>query len=238
MMKRLLIDGAKQMGIAVSDAQAGQFARFHEMLTAANRTMNLTRVPDDPREAVDRNYLDSIAPLALGMPEGVRSLADVGSGAGFPGIPLAIMLPEARVVLIDSLGKRVRFLQEVIDALGLNAQAIHARAEEAGRMDALREGFDVVTSRAVAALNVLAEFSLPLARVGGCMIAYKGPSAAEEAAQARRAIALLGGGPVREAEVRIPGRDWEHRLLYIEKKAPTPQKYPRRAGEPAKNPLA
>ena len=233
----LLTARAAQMGIAVSPAQAAQFARFHEMLTETNKVMNLTRVPDDAQEAVDRNYLDSLAPLACGLPEGVRTLADVGSGAGFPGIPLAIMLPETRVVLIDSLGKRVQFLRDVIAALGLNAEAVHARAEDAGRLPELRERFDVVTARAVAALNVLAELCLPLARVGGAFLAYKGPGAAEEAAAAEKALSLLGGRFAREAAAVIPGRDWDHRLLYIEKARPTQQKYPRRAGEPKRLPL-
>lgn len=233
----MLTAGAAAMGIAVSPAQAAQFARFHELLTEANRVMNLTRVPDDPREAVDRNYLDSLTPLAAGLPGDVRALADVGSGAGFPGVPLAILLPQTRVVLVDSLGKRVKFLRSVIAELGLNAEAVHARAEDAGRLPELRERFDVVTARAVAPLNVLAELALPLARVGGLLIAYKGPGAAAEARQAERALAALGGRLQAERPAAIPGRDWDHRLLYVEKCAPTPQKYPRRAGEPGKNPL-
>ena len=207
------------------------------MLMETNRVMNLTRVPDDPLEAVDRNYLDSLAPLACGLLEAPRALADVGSGAGFPGIPLAILLPETRVVLVDSLGKRVQFLRDVIAALGLNAEAVHARAEDAGRLPDLRERFDAVTARAVAPLNVLAELCLPLARVGGAFIAYKGPGAAEEATAAARALSLLGGRFVREVSVTIPDRDWDHRLLRVDKVRPTPQKYPRRAGEPKRLPL-
>ena len=233
----LLTARAAEMGISVSPAQAAQFARFHEILAQTNKVMNLTRVPDDAREAVDRNYLDSLAPLACGLPGDIASLADVGSGAGFPGIPLAILLPETRVVLVDSLGKRVQFLRDVIAELGLNAEAVHARAEDAGQMPELRERFDAVTARAVAPLNVLAELCLPLARVGGTFIAYKGPGAAEEAAEAGKALSLLGGRLAREAAVVIPGRDWDHRLLFIDKARPTPKKYPRRAGEPKRAPL-
>ena len=236
-LRALLTAGAAAMGIAVSPEQAAQMARFQEMLAETNKVMNLTRIPDDPREAVDYNYLDSLAPLAAGLPREVRTLADVGSGAGFPGVPLAVMLPETHVVLIDSLGKRVKFLDSVIAELGLNAEAVHARAEEAGRLPELRERFDVVTARAVAALNVLSELALPLARVGGTFIAYKGPGAGEEAAAARRALSLLGGRLSREAAVAIPGRDWDHRLLYIEKTRPTPPKYPRKPGEPKRAPL-
>ena len=236
-IQQLLINGAEKMGISVTAEQADKFARFHEMLVETNKVMNLTRVPDDAAEAVDRNYLDSIAPLASGLPEGVKTLADVGAGAGFPSIPLSIMLPDVHFVMIDSLGKRVKFLQGVIEELGLNAEAIHARAEDAGKRADLREKFDAVTSRAVAALNVLTELSLPLVRVGGHMIAYKGPSAGDEAKEAERAITVLGGKLVREECVAIPERDWDHRLLYIQKRIPTPKKYPRKAGEPGKNPI-
>ena len=237
MIERLLTEGAARMGLEIAPEQAEQFAAYHRMLTEANRVMNLTRVPDNPAEAVARNYLDSLAPAALGLLSGARTLADVGAGAGFPGIPLAILLPETRVTLIDSLGKRVRFLEGVVAELGLNAEAVHARAEDAGRDPALRERFDAVTARAVAALNTLAELSLPLARVGGVMIAYKGPGADREAAEAERALSLLGGRLARTVPVTIPDRDWDHRLVWIEKVRSTPKAYPRRAGEPGRTPL-
>ena len=168
----------------MSAAQAERFARYHEMLAAANARMNLTRVPEDPSEAVDRNYLDSIAVLAGDFPR-VDTAADVGSGAGFPGIPLAIMLPDVRFTLIDALGKRVDFLNAVIGALGLNAEALHLRAEDAARRPALRERFDLATARAVAPMNVLCEYLMPLVRVGGHALALKGPGLEGELAQAR-----------------------------------------------------
>lgn len=236
-MREILINNARQMGIEISGKQADMFCRYHGLLTAANRTMNLTRVPDDVEEAVARNYLDSITPLIYGLPEGTHSLADVGSGAGFPGIPLAIMLPDVHITLIDALDKRVKFLNDVIADLKLNARAVHARCETAGRDPELRESFDAVTSRAVAALNLLCELSLPLVKVGGVMIAYKGPAWQEEAAQAENALALLGGRVVGAKPADIPGRDWDHRLVYIEKIASTPEKYPRRPGMPEKKPL-
>ena len=236
-MRDILINNAQLMGIALSAAQADMFCRYHAMLTEANRTMNLTRVPEDVEEAVARNYLDSITPLIYGLPAGTRTLADVGSGAGFPGIPLAIMLPDIRITLIDALDKRVKFLNDVIAELGLNAHAVHARCEIAGRDPELRESFDVVTSRAVAALNLLCELSLPLVKVGGTMIAYKGPAWQDEAAQAKNALDLLGGRITEARPADIPGRDWEHRLVYIAKTAPCPEKYPRRPGMPEKKPL-
>ncbi len=142
MLKRLLIEGARAMGIAMTDAQAEQFERYHALLAEANARMNLTRVPVEPREAADRNYLDCIAALAGPFPA-ARTAVDVGSGAGFPGVPLAIMRPEIRFTLLDSLGKRAEFLQRVIDALGLNARALHLRAEDAARQTELRERFDI-----------------------------------------------------------------------------------------------
>ncbi|MGN0802429.1 MAG: 16S rRNA (guanine(527)-N(7))-methyltransferase RsmG [Candidatus Faecivicinus sp.] len=237
MLQDMLLTSAKAMGIPMSPAQADQFARYHGMLTEANAKFNLTRVPDELREAADRNYLDCISPLAHGFPEGVKSLVDVGSGAGFPGIPLSIMLPEVHVVMVDALDKRVKFLRSVIDALGLNAEAVHARAEDAARRPELREQFDMAAARAVAPLNVLCEYLLPFVHVGGWMLALKGPSLDDELAEAGRALQLLGGRAVRVEPAEIPGRDWSHRLAYLEKVAPTPEKYPRKAGVPEKKPL-
>ena len=236
-MKELLLKGAEQMGVAMSAEQAQAFCEYHRMLVSANKTMNLTRISDDPAEAVDRNYLDSIAPLKYPLPEGTKTLVDVGSGAGFPGIPLSILLPQVQVTLIDSLEKRVKFLESVIRELGLNARAMHLRAEIAGKEIALREQFDLATSRAVASMNLLCEFTLPLVRVGGTMIAYKGPAWEEELAAAQRALEKLGGRYVRTLPAPVPGRDWNHTLIYVEKAAPPPAAYPRRPGVPEKKPL-
>ena len=236
MLKSLLLSGAEQMGVPMTEDQASQFARYHAMLVEANARMNLTRVPDDPREAADRNYLDCIAPLADGFPQ-IRSAVDVGSGAGFPGIPLAIMLPDARFTLIDALGKRVEFLRAVIDALGLNAEALHLRAEDAARRPDLRERFDLATARAVAPMNVLCEYLLPFVRIEGRALALKGPGLKAELARAEDAAALLGGALERVVPLSIPGRDWDHRAVWLRKVAPTPARYPRRAGVAEKRPL-
>lgn len=237
MLQAMILESAREMGIAMTEGQADAFARYHDMLVEANTKFNLTRVPDELREAVDRNYLDCIAPLAHGFPADVRTLVDVGSGAGFPGIPLSIMLPDVHVVLVDALDKRVKFLQSVIDELHLNAEAVHARAEDAGKRADLREQFDIATARAVAAANLLAEYLLPFVKVGGHMLALKGPSLDDELAEAAFAFETLGGRVVRTENVEIPGRDWSHRLAYIEKIAPTPAKYPRKPGMPEKKPL-
>ena len=161
---------------------------------------------------------------------------DVGSGAGFPGVPLAIFLPDTHFVLMDSLAKRVEFLRGVIEELSLNAEAVCLRAEEAGR-GAMRETFDAATARAVAPLNVLCELLLPLVRVGGKAVALKGPGAAAEAEAAQNALEALGGRLFAIEEVPIPGRDWAHTLAVLTKTAPPRKKYPRRAGEPEKRPL-
>ena len=225
-------EGALKMCIALPEDAAEKMLRFHELLMRANEQFNLTRVPDDPKEAADRNFLDSLAPLAQkGLMDGCAALLDLGSGAGFPGIPLAIALPNVRVTLMDSLGKRVNFLSDVIAALGLNAQAVHFRAEEAAKNPQWREQFDCVTARAVAAMPTFA-------RVGGRLIAYKGPAAGEELRQAERAIELLGGGNARILQVRIPEReDWDHRLVLVDKQRATPRRFPRKSGEAGRNPI-
>ena len=236
MLETLLREGAAAMGIAMTDAQAGQFAAYHALLTEANRRMNLTRVPEEPRESADRNYLDCIAPLARPFPA-AETAVDVGSGAGFPGIPLAIMLPGTRFTLMDSLQKRVEFLKDVIEALGLNAEAVHLRAEEAGHLPGHRERYDLAVARAVAPMNALCELMLPLVKVGGRMLAMKGPGMDAELAASEGAVALLGGTIDRVEALAVPGRDWDHRAAWIAKTAPTPEKYPRKPGMPTKRPL-
>ena len=236
MLKHHLIAAASAMGIAMSPTQAEQFERYHALLIEANARMNLTRVPDDPIEAADRNYLDSIAALSGAFPA-VRTAIDVGSGAGFPGVPLAIMLPDTRFVLLDSLGKRVDFLNSVIDALDLNAEAVHLRAEDAAKTRDYRERFDLACARAVAPMNVLCEYLLPFVRVEGWMLALKGPSLDEELAQAENALNALGGAVTKTLALSIPGRDWDHRAAWIHKTVQTPEKYPRKAGTAEKKPL-
>lgn len=237
-MKNMILEGAQKMGICLPERAPEQLVQYHEMLTEANRVMNLTRVPEDAQESVDRNYLDSISPLAVpGLMDGVRTLCDVGSGAGFPGIPLSIACPGIHVVMMDSLGKRVKFLNQVISSLGLNAEAIHTRAEDAAKIPDYRDRFDLVTARAVAALPTLLELSLPFVRPGGRMLAFKGPSLDEELAASEKALKKLCAQAMESHSVIIPGRDWDHRLMLIRKTAPTPKSFPRKAGEAGRNPI-
>ena len=240
MLEAHMLRAAGEMGISLSPAQARQFSAYHDLLIQWNEKMNLTRVPlSDIAESCDRNYLDSIAPLGVpGLLGGAKTLIDVGAGAGFPGIPLSIMLPDAEVLLLDALKKRVGFLGEVSTALQLNARAEHARAEDAAHLPHIRGRFDVAVARAVASLPKLMELCMPMIRVGGLFVAYKGPSLEGELAQSERAIKTLGGGNVRVIDVSIPGRDdWAHKLCIIEKLHETPARYPRKPAEMDKRPL-
>ena len=197
--------------------------------------MNLTRVGEDAQEAVDRNYLDSLT--ILPFLDGVSTLIDVGTGAGFPGVPVAIMRPDIHVTLMDALGKRVAFLKEVVAALGLNADCVHARCEDAAKKPEFRDTYDVACARAVAETNVLSEWLLPFVKPGGRMLALKGPMAAEEAARAQTALAQLNGRLARVCPVSVSGRDWDHRVIEILKTGATPDRFPRRAGIAEKRPL-
>ena len=238
MLDKILLERAERAGIPLSQEAAEKFAAYRAMLAEKNRVMNLTRIPDDPEEVVDRDALDALAPLRVpGLMDGVKTLVDVGSGAGVPGVVLAIALPGVQVTLIDALKKRVDFLNGVCEALKLNARAVHARSEDAARVKSLRDAFDCATARAVAALPVLVDLCLPFVKPGGVFLAYKGPALETELPAAKKALALLGGRARSPVFVPIPGRDWDHRLLVVDKLRPTPAAYPRKAGEPEKKPL-
>ncbi len=232
-------NGLDRLGILVDALTAGRLAVYHEMLVEWNSRMNLTG--DASLETMlDRHYLDSLAPLQFTdlFPENA-SLIDVGSGAGLPGLLLAIARPDMKVLLLDSLAKRLKFLDAVIETLELtNVQTLHARAEDAAHNPAYRERFTVATARAVAAAPVLMELLLPFVQIGGCALCYKGPSAAEEQEAAARAARLLGGSIPQLRPVALPGHpDWQHCLVVSRKHGPANKLYPRKAGTPAKMPL-
>ncbi len=232
-----LTDGLAEMGIAADGTAADRFALFHALLDEANRHMDLTAVLSE-EERIDRHDLDSAAPLSLGLIPDGASVIDVGTGAGFPGVPLLILRPDLRMTLLDAQLKRVSFLRSALEALTLRAEVVHARAEDAGRDAARRERYDLAVSRAVAATPTLLELTLPFVRTGGTALCWKGPGLMEEWDRARRAAFLLGGRLREPVPAPIPNRpEWGHVLLPVLKERPTPAAYPRRAGLPAKKPL-
>lgn len=236
---------AASLGAPLSERQVAQFRAYLELLCEWNQRMNLTAVRT-PGEILTKHFLDSLT-LVSWLPPGPATLLDVGTGAGFPAVPLKIARPELRITLLDALDKRLRFLQRVTEALGLTEVAFcHGRAEDAARADRcrlcglerpLRERFDVVTARAVAPLNALAEWTLPFARVHGSVIAMKGPEMAEEAGAAEHAIRTLGGGTPEITVLTLPGTDVGRSLVRIPKVRTTPKGYPRLPGSARKHPL-
>lgn len=238
-MQDILPREAAARGVPLSDHQLAQLDAYYRLLVEWNARFNLTRIIE--AEAVEvQHFLDSLALLAVAgewFPHQARVI-DVGTGAGLPGLALRIARPDLSVVLTDSVGKKVQFVRHVIEALGLTgAQAVHTRAEDLGRDRAYREAFDVAVARAVADLPVLAEYLLPLVKVGGAALAQKGARAAEEVARAAKAVRVLGGGEVSIAEYSLPGLDDARAVVVMPKARRTPPVYPRRAGVPGKEPI-
>lgn len=236
-MSRVLAeDAAVLFGVQLTAEQVAQFETYARELIAWNERVNLTAITD-PEGVRVRHFLDSLSIAQAGpLPPGLRVM-DVGAGAGFPGLPLQIAFPELRVTLLEATGKKVQFLEHLINLLGLtNARAVHARAEEAGHMPEHRAAYDLVAARAVARLPSLLEYLLPLARVGGRCIALKGATAAAEAADSRRALAALGGRLIEIQSAPLPDIH-DHFLVVVKKVAPTPPIYPRPPGTPTKRPL-
>lgn len=233
-MKQYLENYLKKMEISCSAEQMEQFEAYHGLLAEWNQKMNLTAICE-PQEVALKHFADCLYGLQY-LPQGAH-LIDVGSGAGFPGVPLKIMRPDIEVLLLDSLNKRVVFLEELIRCLGLEGiSAMHGRAEECAKGE-LREAFDVATARAVAKLSVLAEYCLPYVKKGGCFLAYKGSNGLEEMAEAESAVHVLGAKSEETREYLLPNSDICRTLAIIRKTKATPPKYPRNAGQIAKKPL-
>lgn len=232
-----LRQAAAQFGISLTGQQEEQFETYLALLQTWNERINLTAIRERG-EIVVRHFLDSLTcTLATGDLNG-RSLIDVGSGAGFPGLPLKLLYPDLRLTLVESVQKKARFLEAVVEALDLNQVTIlPQRAETVGQDPAHRAGYDWAVARAVAELRILLEYLLPLCRVGGHALAQKGENAATEAAEAATALDALGGGKVALHEVQLPGREQRHYLVTVAKTAVTPERYPRRPGRPGKRPL-
>ncbi len=225
------------MGIELSDIQIDQFIKYKDILLEWNEKMNLTAITEE-NEVMVKHFLDSLSCLQTNYIKDGGRMIDVGTGAGFPGIPLKIARPNIDLTLLDSLNKRIGFLKEVCDQLNLdNVDLVHGRAEDLGQNKIYREKYDYVVSRAVAALNVLVEYCMPFVKVGGYFICQKGPNLKEEIGDAKKAINLLGGEIVDQIKIDLPFSDRDPNILIVKKIKQTPRKYPRKAGKPTKEPL-
>ena len=224
--------------IELKEEQLSMLSSFYEMLVEKNKVMNLTGITEWD-DVVLRHYIDSISISEIMNLNDFRGkVLDLGTGAGFPGIPLKIIFPNLQITLFDSLNKRIRFLQEVIDELELkNIEAIHGRAEEFGKNSDYREQYDLVVSRAVANIATLSEYCLPFVKVGGSFISYKTDSIEEELSNSGKAVSILGGKIERVEHFTLPNTDMERSLLQIKKIKTTSKKFPRKAGLPSKEPL-
>ena len=224
----ILARRAAEAQIALTPEQIGRFAVYYEMLTDWNTRMNLTALTA-PEDVAVKHIIDSLTAYDAALFDEAATLIDVGTGAGLPGIPLALYAPHIAVTLMDALQKRVRFLREVTAAMGLtNTRCIHARAEEAARQAEHHERYDIAVSRAVARMPVLLAYTLPLVRVGGTLLALKGRAYAEEAAEGAATANILGGGRIHARPVHLPGLDDVRAILAVRKERPTPNAYPRR----------
>ena len=231
-----LIKEAERLSLEVSENANNLFAKYSEMLISYNEVMNLTAITE-PEEVKEKHFLDSITLILSEKLENGMSLIDIGAGAGFPSLPVKIVRDDLNVTMLDSLNKRIGFLNDVINELGLkNIQAVHFRAEDAGKDKNFREKYDVATARAVADLAVLSEYALPFVKVGGYFVALKGNSPKEETEKAKKAIREMGGEIEEIKEVRLPSQI-DHSLVIIRKVITTPDKYPRKAGTPVKKPI-
>ncbi len=226
------------LGVSLSEKQVQQFLRYYELLVVWNEKMNLTAITafDD---VLKKHFVDSISLVkAVDLSKGSYSVIDVGTGAGFPGLALKIAFPNLEVTLLDSLQKRILFLREVVQELGLDGvETIHGRAEDFAKQDVYRETYDFCVSRAVANLSTLSEYCLPFVKVGGQFLPYKSEKAAEELEKGKKAIEILGGRLSGQVEFVLPDSDIYRNILLIQKEKPTKKKFPRKAGLPSKEPL-
>jgi 16S rRNA (guanine527-N7)-methyltransferase len=233
----ILEQGCEELGITLNETQKEQFIRFYEYMIEKNKVMNLTGITDF-QEVLIKHFLDSLACTRVIDMEKIHSAIDIGTGAGFPGIPLKIVYPHIEFCLLDSLQKRVNFLQETFELLGLkNITAIHGRAEEHAKKKPHREAYDLCVSRAVSNLATLSEYCLPYVKPGGSFVSYKSGKVQEEADQAKKAIKILGGTLQEINYFSLPNTEIERSLVVINKTSPTPSRYPRKPGTPLKEPL-
>lgn len=237
----------EQLHLSLSENQVNQFIMYYELLTEWNSFMNLTAIVEFG-EVFKKHFIDSLSLVMAkdsifkmihkDLSKDSITLIDIGTGAGFPAIPLKIAFPNLNITLLDSLNKRIRFLNEVIEKLELkNVRAIHGRAEDMARKEGYRDSFDIGVSRAVANMSTLSEYSIPFIRKGGLFIPYKSEKITDELADANNALSILGGKVIEQIDYHLPESDYYRNLVIIKKEKDTPKKYPRKAGMPSREPL-
>ena len=233
----ILRQGIKDFGIDVNDQMISDLKTYRELLVEWNQKMNLTGIEEE-KEVFIKHFLDSISAVSKGYIKDGISLIDVGTGAGFPGLPLKICLKNIKLTLLDSLNKRINFLQEVSNSVKLeDIEFIHGRAEDFGKNPEYREQYEVATARAVAGLPILMEFCVPFVKLGGYFVCLKGPNANLELEESKAAMDILGLEFVEKIDIELPNEELKHNILVFKKVRNTPEKYPRKAGKPAKSPI-
>lgn len=237
-MNKLLLDKVSELSVLLTEKQVDQFIKFYEMLVEWNKVMNLTGITEY-EEVVEKHFVDSLSIVKAVDIQNVNTVIDIGTGAGFPGIPLKIAFPHLKITLLDSLNKRIKFLNAVIEELGLeDIHTIHGRAEDFAKQDAYREKFDLCVSRAVANLATLSEYCLPYVNVDGMFVPYKSGDIEEELNNSKKAVQILGGKIEKTIKFELPGTDIGRSFVKIKKVKNTAKKYPRKAGLPSKEPLS
>ncbi len=235
--RETLFERAKQLDIALSGEQIDKFYKYFQLLIEKNKVMNLTAITE-PYDVIEKHFIDSLSIVKAISLEKIQTVLDLGTGAGFPGIPLKIAFPQLNITLVDSLNKRIKFLNEVIEELDLEQiEAIHARAEDIAKKEQYREQYDLCVSRAVANLSTLSEYCVPFVHIGGLFAAYKGENVDEEMHGVKKALDVLGADIESIEQFRLPGSDIERKMVVVRKVRKTPKKYPRKAGLPSKEPL-
>lgn len=238
MDEKVFIDSLKSEGITLTDKQLAQFKTYYQLLIEWNEKVNLTAITDE-KEVYLKHFYDSITPSFYYDLTHTSTVCDIGAGAGFPSIPLKICFPHLKITIVDSLKKRINFLEKLVEALGLNhVELVHARAEDYGQRKEARDYFDLVTARAVARMSVLSEYCLPVCKISGTFLALKGSSSTEELTAAKKAINILGGEFVKEHQFALPIEASERSIIVTKKVKNTPKRYPRKAGTPAKSPIS
>ena len=233
----ILKAGIEGFNLEASDEKLEKLKKYREILVEWNKVMNLTGIEEE-REVFIKHFLDSISAVTNGYINDNVSLIDVGTGAGFPGMPLKICLDNLQLTLLDSLNKRINFLQEVSNTVNLkDVEFIHGRAEDFGKNSDYREQYDVATARAVAGLPILMEFCVPFVKVGGYFVCLKGPNANLELEESKMAMDILGLEFFEKIDIELPNEELKHNILVFKKIKNTPEKYPRKAGKPAKSPI-